>query len=517
MKNTYIRDCISSNMATHTIADGKRAFTKWISGAKLDSKSHQLEGIEWLLKRERSVNRLDDRLDDSKTVKQLKEKWGSTSGSTSIGACIGGGILADEMGLGKTILMLGLIISHYQTRTLIVVPPAILKQWETEIIRLIGHHPLIYHGTKAKHLTADDIARVPLVLTTYGMLSPRSINGSVSPCPLAQIAWSRAIYDEAHHLRNHKTHKYKGARSIHSRITWLVTGTPIQNKIKDMYSLCSILANRTVKKCDKHIMDDVVDELLLRRTKARVGIKMPPLVSTTVTVPWKGDEEELLAENLHSRWGFANVNKRSIGSITGSLASSKLPAMLRMKQVCILPSLLEHRVRLLASGDDSDIVVRRGTAGESKLQAVLNTLIGRRENERSKIVFCHFRGEIDWLRSHLKQNGVRTMHVDGRTPLFLRECILNSTHCDVILLQIQTACEGLNLQHFKEIYFPSPHWNPCVEEQAVARSYRIGQSEQVDVFRFIMDDFSDGITMDRHCKTVQDVKRDLIASTYEGP
>ena len=96
---------------------------------------------------------------------------------------------------------------------------------------------------------------------------------------------------------------------------------------------------------------------------------------------------------------------------------------------------------------------------------------------------------------------------DGRTPKDERERLLQSS-CDVLVLQIQTGCEGLNLQQFKEVYFVSPSWNPAVEDQAVARSHRIGQTEPVDVFRFVMEGFdSEAITLDSHIHNIQLIKR----------
>ena len=102
-------------------------------------------------------------------------------------------------------------------------------------------------------------------------------------------------------------------------------------------------------------------------------------------------------------------------------------------------------------------------------------------------------------------------------------------------MQIQTTCEGLNLQHFQEIYFTSPHWNPSIEDQAIARSHRLNQLEKVNVFRFIMEDFDhrddddsdddddgerdSGMTIDRYSQIVQQYKREnmQIVTNHETP
>ena len=84
----------------------------------------------------------------------------------------------------------------------------------------------------------------------------------------------------------------------------------------------------------------------------------------------------------------------------------------------------------------------------------------------------------------------------------------------VMIVQIQSACEGLNLQHFHDIYFVSPHWNPAVEDQAIARAHRIGQVADVRVYRFMMRqldvDDDDTITLDQYCHQVQQKKRELM-------
>jgi len=88
---------------------------------------------------------------------------------------------------------------------------------------------------------------------------------------------------------------------------------------------------------------------------------------------------------------------------------------------------------------------------------------------------------------------------------------------DVLILQIKTGSEGLNLQHFKEIYFVSPHWNPAIEDQAVARCHRIGQENEVDIFRFTMTGFGNegSRSLDRYASEVQDAKRQIYNITDE--
>jgi superfamily II DNA or RNA helicase len=125
----------------------------------------------------------------------------------------------------------------------------------------------------------------------------------------------------------------------------------------------------------------------------------------------------------------------------------------------------------------------------SKISKVVRTILSRKDNGKRKIVFCHFRGEIDYIQARITTAfpSLVVRYLDGRTSESERRVILApDAAINVLILQIQTCCEGLNLQQFSEVYFVSPDWNPAVEDQAIARCHRFGQTEPVSVFRFIM-------------------------------
>ena len=96
---------------------------------------------------------------------------------------------------------------------------------------------------------------------------------------------------------------------------------------------------------------------------------------------------------------------------------------------------------------------------------------------------------------------------------FSLEKIIKDKNTEVLILQIQTGCEGLNLQHFNEIYFVSPHWNPAIEDQAIARAHRIGQEKETFVFKFIMNSFDEKQKcncIEKHACNIQNQKRDVM-------
>ena len=166
-------------------------------------------------------------------------------------------------------------------------------------------------------------------------------------------------------------------------------------------------------------------------------------------------------------------------------------------------------------------------------------MISRKDNGNGKIIFCHFRNEIDTIAMRLRNGGYKNVAIyDGRNSNTKDGLKILSESADVIILQIQTGCEGLNLQqNFSEIYFVSPHWNPCVEDQAIGRCHRIGQTKPTYVFKFEMSGYQDDkdkdkdtdtdededdededdedkdkdpVTLERYVNNVQKMKRDII-------
>jgi SNF2 family DNA or RNA helicase len=158
---------------------------------------------------------------------------------------------------------------------------------------------------------------------------------------------------------------------------------------------------------------------------------------------------------------------------------------MRAKQSCVLPSLLGPDLK------QSKLDQNYSTISTSKLDAVISKIEENRDNGSGKLIFCHYRNEIDAIASRLTSVGIRNATFDGRTSAVERDAILND-NVPVIILQIQTGCEGLNLQkNYSEVYFVSPHWNPSVEAQAIGRCHRMGQTKQVFVFRFEMVGFQE--------------------------
>jgi SNF2 family DNA or RNA helicase len=255
----------------------------------------------------------------------------------------------------------------------------------------------------------------------------------------------------------------------------MVTGTPVQNRMKDFYNLCAIL------KLEPAFYRDPANyaSFMIKRTRSSCDKQEKDvigLVSEAKAVSWANKEEEALSLSVHESLNNA--------------AGDKLMWFLKARQVCVLPQLVDSRVLYT-----------------SKLDYVCDAILARKNDGNGKLVFCSFRKEIDCVYQKLVEGGVGSVVIlDGRVTTKQKSKILTSKN-DVMIVQINTGCEGLNLQeHYSEVYFVSPHWNPSVEDQAVARCHRFGQKKQVNVHRFHM---SQDESMDQFIATLQGKKRML--------
>jgi Superfamily II DNA/RNA helicases, SNF2 family len=510
MSSSFVSGFVSNfvEKAVQNILKIDTRFNALVDRAGFGFKKHQLDGVMFCVQNEK------------KTAVSL----------SPLSAPLRGGIVADEMGLGKTLLMIGTMFANFLPKTIIVVPPILIQQWAKEIYRCSGHNALIYHGANKKRVTFDELTskKTCIVLTTYNTLIPlksKALNKGASS-DLLRVQWDRVIFDEAHHLRNFRTARFQWCKQISAPIRWLITGTPIQNRRADFYSLCFMLGfDKAFFKVFNDPIAYIKENYILRRTKAQVGIDLPPVNRTNIVVPWKNVGEKMLSEEMHSlitkqsgvscdKGGYAaDMILRNIHDPRALL----LIAMMRSKQSCILPLLMKKSIDSCILEDKTGVYLD-AVSSSSKLDAVIKTILERKDNGKGKIVFCHFIDEIDTIARRLREGGVeKVVLYDGRTKSNKKRVF---DKADVIILQIQTGCEGLNLQEFfSEIYFVSPHWNPAIEDQAIARCHRIGQLLDVEVFKFEMSGFGlnadtllESATLDKYVNQVQTVKRDIAVS-----
>jgi SNF2 family DNA or RNA helicase len=244
-------------------------FLKYLDRTGMDHKSYQEQGVRWCL-----TNEL--RPDPPANVR--------------------GGFIADEMGLGKTIIMIGTFVANPMLKTLIILPPVLIEQWVKQIFKTTGHMPLVFHGKNKNKITIGDLKKAVIVISTYGAISVTQKQQKEKKYSLLhQLKWNRIVFDEGHHLRNSDTTRLFGARLLRGKIRWLVSGTPVQNKIQDFYNLCQAINMPFAFYSNKNNLITIARNFILKRTKKQVGIILPDVHLNSKEVVWKSQQEKSLS------------------------------------------------------------------------------------------------------------------------------------------------------------------------------------------------------------------------------
>lgn len=379
----------------------------------MDLLSHQREGVEWMLKREKSM--------------------------------ISGGILCDEMGLGKTIQTIATMVENQKT-TLIVVPKSIVSQWVSELKKFAPHFEVCeYNGTHRKFTH------------THVCVCPYSV-----VVDLVKEKWGRIVLDEGHEIRNQKSLVFKTCMELKADTKWVLTGTPVFNKMKDFVSLCQFVGIH--RKKVQAFFDDIKKEYVLRRVKSDI-IDIIPYDYENVELTMTEKERalyELAYDGLHE------------GDV--------LEGILRCRQVCAWPQLYYDGIYKKFGGEHL-----KWTGLTTKVKWLLHS-IQKHPSEKS-LVFTQFRGESLAIKIRIEHFLKREVYIlDGQTENRVEVINGFKTSADegaVFIIQIKSGGVGLNLQEATRVYIMQPSWNPATELQAISRSHRTNQKKKVYVKKLI--------------------------------
>jgi len=413
-----------------------------------------------------------------------------------------GGILADDMGLGKTIQVLALLQSRRARRqskgpSLIVVPRSLVFNWIQEAEKFCPRLRVLDYTGTGRHMTRDDFPDYDLIVTTYGTLRTDIVD-------LSQVLFDYVILDEAQAIKNADSQAAKAARLLHGRHRLAMSGTPIENHLGELWSIFEFLNPGmlgTASVFKKHasgasaadegarsLLARALRPFILRRTKKQVVEDLPDKVEQTLFCDLEPEQRQIY-EELKAHYRQALLRKEA-----PELGRSKievLEALLRLRQAACHPGLIDPE----RSGDSS-----------AKLDMLMPQLAEVAEEGHKILVFSQFTKFLGLVRDRLDAEGIKYEYLDGRTRNRAErvENFQNDPSIPLFLISLKAGGLGLNLTSADYVYLLDPWWNPAVEAQAIDRSHRIGQTQQVFAYRLIARD-----TVEQKILELQQKKRDL--------
>jgi superfamily II DNA or RNA helicase len=442
-----------------------------------------------------------------------------------------GGVLADEMGLGKTLQVLAHCASLHGSAatkpahpTLIVCPTSLVTNWAAEAARFApGLAVLVISGPQRHKL----FARIPehdLVITSYALLR-RDIEHHRAH------AFDTAVLDEAQHIKNRSTQNAKAVKAIPAEHRLVLTGTPLENSVLDLWSLFDFLMPGYLgaaddfreryevpitQQRDKDSMARLgkrIRPFLLRRLKKDVLQDLPPKLEHVSYCDLTPAQSTVYAQVLAA-------TRQQVDSAVeaNGLAKSRmviLTALLRLRQICCDLRLLEADGAKAADGADADAVAAASPSPDDsgKLQLFGELLDQSLDGGHRLLVFSQFTRMLGLLKDELKRREVEFCYLDGSTADRAGEVarFQSVSGPPVFLISLKAGGVGLNLTQADTVVHFDPWWNPAVEDQATDRAHRIGQSRVVSSYKLITRG-----TVEEKIVTLQQRKREIIASTLTG-
>ncbi len=428
-----------------------------------------------------------------------------------------GGCLADDMGLGKTVQALALLEERRVAGagpSLVVVPNSLVFNWQQEAARFAPHLEVIAHVGTGRTRDPRALARAHVVLTTYGILRRDAVF-------LARVPFDYVILDEAQAIKNASTASARSARVLRARHRLAMTGTPVENRLAELWSLFEFLnpgvlgtsgrlaaALRASSPEPGGTADQEALELLaralrpyiLRRTKAQVAPDLPPRMEQTVLVDLR-DEDRRRYDQLREHYRQALLGRVDREGMSQARVYV-LEALLRLRQTACHAGLV-----------NPDFV----GAGSAKLDVLEESVLEVVQEGHKVLVFSQFTSLLSIVRTHFDRAGVTYEYLDGQTRD--REARVRRFQedpaCPVFLISLRAGGLGLNLTAADYVFLLDPWWNPAVEAQAIDRAHRIGQTRPVMATRLIARD-----TVEEKVLQLQERKRDLadaIIRAEDGP
>ncbi|MBL4817752.1 MAG: DEAD/DEAH box helicase [Deltaproteobacteria bacterium] len=384
-----------------------------------------------------------------------------------------GRLLADEMGLGKTIMVLSLIALIKEREglkpNLVVAPTSVLDVWVEESARHFeGLKVIKWHGAD-RGLQRQEAEKADLVVTSYALLR-RDIK------ELSQMPFRYLIIDEAQTIKNSKTESWKAARVLKAEQRMALSGTPIENRISDLFSILELVAPgilgdersfiRRYGMAERNAeLRERVKPLILRRKKEDVESDLPPKIENVLHCEMKEEQRAVYLDILRlAKQELTHTTQNSI---------PLLAALTRLRQVCCDPALVPGAPKGVHS---------------AKLELFLNIMEERLAAGRKVIVYSQFVKMQKILIDSLKDRGLgNSLWLHGGTTdrAQVVSRFQDPKGPPIIIVSLKAGGTGITLTAADTVVYYDPWWNPAVMDQAADRAHRIGQTKTVHLIKLV--------------------------------
>ncbi len=401
-----------------------------------------------------------------------------------------GGILADDMGLGKTVQALTML-EQYKTangslKAIVICPTTLIYNWKNEVGKFtpaLSYH--IHHGN-LRNRKAEELEKFNIIITTYGTLRS-DIN------IFLKILFDYVILDESQAIKNPSSKVTKAATLLTAKNRICMSGTPLQNNTFDIYAQMNFLnpgllgsmeyfRNEFATPIDKfgeqeqkEHLRKLINPFILRRTKEQVAKDLPEKTETILFCEMDTDQRRIYEAYRNS------YRDKILGTIeTQGIDKSQLTilqGLMKLRQICDSPAILNEEDKY--------------PNYSIKLEE-LSREIEENIGSHKALIFSQFLGMLALIKEKLIEKNIPFEYFDGSTSATDREKAIQNfqskDECRVFLISLKAGGVGLNLTAADYVYIVDPWWNPAVEQQAIDRTHRIGQTKNIFAYRMICID-----------------------------
>jgi len=419
-----------------------------------------------------------------------------------------GGCLADDMGLGKTLQTIA-FLQYLKAKkknippSLIIAPTSLIFNWNAEIEKFCPDLKILTFTGVNRWDNMTDFKNYDVIISTYGSL----LNDIEH---LQAIKFHYVILDESQAIKNPNSKRYKAVRLLDCYNRIALTGTPIENNTFDLYAQLNflnpgLLGNMTHFKnqfsdaIDKEkdvemslLLGKIITPFMLRRTKEQVATELPEKTENIIFCEM-GKEQRLVYETFKNKYRDYLLNKIDENGVEKSQMYI-LEGLTKLRQIC-------NSTALVPTEEDYGNY-------SVKLESLIENI--KEKTGRHKIlVFSQFVKMLQIVKSRLDEEKVQYEYLDGQTTLRQNNVnnFQNNADVRVFLISLKAGGTGLNLTEADYVFIIDPWWNPAVENQAIDRCYRIGQTKKVMAYRMICKD-----TIEEKIVSLQQKKKKVATS-----